>query len=272
MNWQIRRGIAIICILQILIIPVIVSLNVTAYNGEGVYPPYTDIVFFKTNETIQPFNISLTSNNITILPATIGVNNEVAYTIPNTTIQLNTTTLKWKDTVMTVITPVYNPLPPPGKPYVRVTYTISVDKNKKELLLVLFIENIGNTIAKNVKVNLHLPHELKISSLEGGIKVSNSTIVNWIGDLSPKQGHPIKFSFKYSGKAAEDLKLPLNLGYKDEYGNEWWFQLLIIIAKYLLELLLSKLPGFEAITVVFVILIAIAMFRKREKKMCLRNR
>lgn len=263
MSWPIRKGLAIICVSLILITPGIISLNATAYNEDGLYLPYTNIVFFKTNETIQPFNISLTTNNIAILPTTIGVSNEVAYTMPTTMVKLNTTTLKWKDTIVTVITPVYNPISPPGKPYVRITYTISVDRKEKELLLIIFVENIGDSIAKNVKVDLQLPNELKISSLEGGIEADDSKVVNWIGDLPPKEGHSIKFSFKYSGKATEDLELPLNLGYQDEYGNEWWFQLLIIIAKYLLELLLSKLPGFETITVILV-LVAVIMLRKKK--------
>ena len=267
MNWPIRKGLAVVCALQILIIPIIISLGTTAYDGE--IPPYTEIVFFEVNETTLPpkFNISLTPNNLTVLPNTIGINNEIACTIPTTTVQLNTTILEWKNTLMTVITPVYSPSSLLSKPNIMVTYTISVDKNKKELLLILFAENVGDAVAKNVRINLNLPRELKLSSLEGGAEFSNSTAINWIGNLSPKQGHSIKLSFKYSGKANEDLKLPLTLGYQDEYGNEWWFQLLIIIAKYLLELLLSKVPGFETVTAVFVILVTIAIFGIKQKKM-----
>ena len=124
-------------------------------------------------------------------------------------------------------TPTVTPSPTPtGKPKLRITHELSAKTG--EILLTTCIENIGEGEAKDVKLTMGVPSQIKAENLVGISAVGNTLV--WAGELKPGEKHIIKQSI--IPLKNEDIEIPLTVSYIDPTTHELitWDTIIKIIA------------------------------------------
>jgi len=125
-------------------------------------------------------------------------------------------------------TPTVTPTPTPtGKPKLRITHELSAKTG--EILLTTCIENIGEGEAKDVKLTMGVPSQIKAENLVGISAVGNTLV--WTGELKQGEKHIIKQSI--IPLKNEDIEIPLAVSYIDPTTHELvaWDTIIKIIAE-----------------------------------------
>ena len=130
-----------------------------------------------------------------------------APTVTPTSIPSPTPTITPRPTVTPTPTPI-------GKPKLRITHELSAKTG--EILLTTYIENIGEGEAKDVKLTMGMPSQIKTENLVGISTVGNTLV--WTGELKSSEKHVIKQSIIPLNN--EDIEIPLTVSYIDPTTGE----------------------------------------------------
>jgi hypothetical protein len=180
-----------------------------------------------TNFTISNLSENVTINYTTtptLIPLT-PIPNLTNRTVVNYTIITPTPTV--------TLTPTVTPTPTPiGKPKLRITHELSAKTG--EILLTTYIENIGEGEAKDVKLTMGMPSQIKTENLVGISTVGNTLV--WTGELKSGEKHVIKQSIIPLNN--EDIEIPLTVSYIDPTTGEFiTWETIIKVAAWLCCLL-----------------------------------
>lgn len=156
------------------------------------------------------------------------------------------------------------------KPELRITYKLDIDKKNKELLLISSIENVGTGVAKNVKMIIEMPRELRVLSVDKAEYriLGNAVVIEpQIVELKPGESYETTIRFKLEPKYIEegkDIQIPLKVGFTDEQGNWYWIVIILEIVWAIIQILLKYglIPGFEVASGIIAGILALVL-RKR---------
>lgn len=212
-----------------------------------------------TPEPIKPLKIKITQTKDQIIPSkAVRIGGELI-AIPETTVRLNTTTIEQANKYIAIFEPEYSTELPIKKPNLKVTTETSV--SGRDMTLTIRIENTGDAEARNIKLSVNRPPELKKTSLSGAYATLDESIIKWDGErLEPGDVHVIDYKMQFTEDPDEDLEFPISLSWGDIYGNEW---LMSFILKLLLTIL-QVIPGFEVIFAIAGVL-TVYLIRQRRR-------
>lgn len=212
-----------------------------------------------TPEPMKPLKIKITQTKDQIIPSkAVRIGGELV-AIPETTVRLNTTTIEQANKYIAIFEPEYSTELPIKKPNLKVTTETSV--SGYDMTLTIRIENTGDAEARNIRLSVNRPPELKKTSLSGAYATLDESIIKWDGErLGPGDVHVIGYKMQFTEDPDEDLEFPISLSWEDIYGNEW---LMSFILKLLLTIL-QAIPGFEVIFAIAGVL-TVYLIRQRRK-------
>lgn len=209
----------------------------------------------------EQLKIKITPTKDHVIPSkTVRIDGELI-AIPETIVRLNTTTIKEANKYIAIFELEYSMEVPIKTPNLRVTTETTVDG--RDMTLTIRIENIGDAEARNIRLVMDRPSELKKASLGGAYATLGETIIRWDGErLKPGDIHVIDYKMRFAEEPDDDLEFPVSVSWEDIEGNEW-------LMTFVLELLLAILktiPGFEGIfAIAGVLTVYLIRRRKREK-------
>ena len=164
------------------------------------------------------------------------------------------------------IAPSPTPIPvPPGNEVIsevkplKVVYYVDVDKQTRELVINLTLENIGESEIRDVYVQMETPRVLQRTLVLNAIEKPEGL---YVGDLSPQESTTLTQRFRLTGEVEGDLEIPVTI---KAAGSDLQTILVIVIvvSKTLLELLqYGVIPGFELATALAAGALALALRRK----------
>jgi hypothetical protein len=115
----------------------------------------------------------------------------------------------------------------------KLIYYVDVDKPKRELIIDVTLENIGNEAIRDVYVQMETSEVLQRVSVLNAIEKTEGL---YIGDLNPQDSHTITQRFKLTGKVEGDLRIPVTVKASGS-AVETILVIIIVISEALLKLL-----------------------------------
>ena len=169
----------------------------------------------------------------------------------------------------TSITQVPTPTPvpvSPGKEVVseikplKVVYYVDVDKQTRELIINITIENVGKDTLKDVYVQMETPNVLQRTLVLNAVEKPNGL---YIGDLSPQESKTLTQRFKVTGKVEGDLRIPVTIKASAGSDLQTILVIIIVISEALLKLLqYGVIPGFEVTVAIAALAFALRKIKR----------